>query len=71
MTTFSTNPGVNAFETQGPEGLLRVEADAPFSTTDPREIAVLETAGAHALTKSARKPAPADASKTEKGGDES
>ena len=74
MTTFTTNPGVNAFETGGPEGLIRIEAGTPYSTTDSREISVLEIAGAHALTKSEGRAAAADKSKADqapKAGDES
>lgn len=55
MKTFTTNPGVESFETGGPTGLLRVEAGKPFETSDPAVIAILEDAGRHALTVSAPK----------------
>jgi hypothetical protein len=62
MKTFTTNPGVQRFETGGPDGLITIEAGSPLSTDDPRVIAVLEDAGVHALT--SRK-----ADKAEKGGE--
>lgn len=80
MTTFNTNPGVNAFETYGPNGPIRIEAGTPYSTDDSQEIGLLDAFGAHALTKSDKAPvvapaptpaAPAAEKKTEKGGDES
>lgn len=63
MKTFTTNPGVDHFETGGPKGeLLTIEAGSPFKTSDPAVIAVLEDAGRHALTSS-------DASASKKGGE--
>ena len=50
MRHFQTKPGVKAFETCGPEGLIRVEAGSPLSTDDPAVISILETHGAHAVT---------------------
>lgn len=70
MTTFNTNPGVKVFETCGPNGLLRVEAGKPLTTTDSHEIAILSSDGAHALTKSDGAARHAD-EKEEKGGDKS
>jgi hypothetical protein len=70
MTTFNTNPGVNVFETVGPNGTIRIEAGTPYSTKDSREVGLLESYGAHALTKSAGS-APKAEKKIEKGGDES
>jgi hypothetical protein len=70
MKTFRTTPGVQRFETGGPEGLLAVEAGKPLSTDDPRVAAVLETAGAHALTSSDATPgAETKADKAHKGGE--
>lgn len=57
MTTFITNPGVERFETQGPNGILRVEADSPLEVRDLLEVAVLEAAGAHAISKAPRRAA--------------
>ncbi len=76
MTTFATTPGVNSFETGGPNGaLIRVESGKPYQTDDPGEIAILEAAGPHVLTSSpdaaaAAAPASAPAPKQpDKGGD--
>jgi hypothetical protein len=49
MKTYQTNPGVESFETGGPNGLVRVEAGSPLKTDDPAIVAVLESAGAHAV----------------------
>lgn len=49
MKSFTTKPGVDAFQTQGPHGILLVEAGSPLLTEDPAEISILESAGAHAL----------------------
>lgn len=49
-TTFAANPGVQSFETGGPDGsLIRVEADKPFSTDDPAVATILANAG-HAVS---------------------
>jgi hypothetical protein len=71
MTTFTTNPGVDVFETGGPHGLLRIETGKPFTTEDQREISILSIDGAHALTQSAGKPAAKQAAEATRGGDES
>ncbi len=68
MTTFNTNPGVKVFETCGPNGLLRVEAGKPLTTTDSREIAILSSDGAHAVSSDG---AARHADDKKKGGDES
>jgi hypothetical protein len=58
MTTITTNPGVNHFETGGPDGdLITIVADTPLTTDDERVVAILRENGAHALTISDAAPA--------------
>jgi hypothetical protein len=63
MKTFMTIPGVNSFETGGPNGLVRIEAGSPLSTDDPAVISLLETHGAHAIESRDAVPAGRDAQK--------
>lgn len=65
MATFSVKNDVDAFETGGPNGLLRVEAFKPLTTEDSAELAALRSAGEHVLNETAA--APKAAAKSEKG----
>jgi hypothetical protein len=71
MKTFKTNPGVNRFETGGPNGLVTIEAGKPLSTDDAALASLLETVGSHALTITDAAPASDGdkAAKAEKAGD--
>jgi hypothetical protein len=50
MNTITTNPGVQRFETGGPDGLITVEAGSPLTTDDPQVISACREHGAHAVT---------------------